>query len=106
MPEYNLTDEQWCLVDLLMRSRQRGIHSINRMELLHSPALPQGAALKLTWAALVMPKELVAWKGQHEFSITEDGVSLYNLRFGSNAGNPSHVADAVICLPGPEAYRS
>ena len=106
--EYNLSDEQWCFLDLLMRSRQKGINKINRLELLHSQSLPQHAALKLTFAALTMPRELVTMIGQHDFSITESGVSLYNLRFGSAAkpATPTHIADNVICLPGPEYYQN
>jgi hypothetical protein len=101
MAEYKLSDEQWCLLDLLMRSRQKGVHTLNRTELLRGSMLPQGAALKLTWAALTMPNDLVAWSGDHDFSITEAGVSLYNLRFGMQM--PTAVADAVICLPGPDS---
>jgi hypothetical protein len=106
--EYNLTDEQWCFLDLLMRSRQKGISKINRLELLHSQSLPQHAALKLTFAALTIPSELVTMIGQHDFSITDDGVSLYNLRFGSAAktATPTNIADNVIYLPGPEHYRN
>lgn len=101
----NLSDEQWCVLDLLMRGRQKGVHRLSRMELLHNTALPQGASLKLTWAALTMPKELLTWHGQHDFSITDAGVQLYNLRFGNGSNPiPTEVADVVICLPGPEHY--
>lgn len=99
--EYKLTDEQWCLLDLLMRSRSKGVHRLNRHELLSSATLPQLAAIRLMWGALVMPAELIEWHSKHDFSITAAGVSLYNLRFGK-AGvppTPMHVADAVICLP-------
>lgn len=103
MPEYKLSDEQWCLLDLLMRAKQRGVERLSRMELLSSKELPQGAALKLTFAALVMPKELVTWHGQHDFAITPAGASLYNLRF--DTPKPTQIADAVICLPGPTAQH-
>ncbi len=101
MPEFNLTDEQWCFLDLLMRAREKGAHRLNRMEILHSPSLPQHAALKLTFAALTMPKEIVTMIGQHDFAITDAGVSLYNLRFGKGQkpAKPSQIADHVICLP-------
>lgn len=98
--EYNLSDAQWCVLDLLMRSRQKGVHALNRMEMLSSGILPTEAAMKLTWAALVMPSTLVRWTGKHDFAITEEGVSLYNLRFGNgSAPVPTQIADAVICLP-------
>ncbi|WP_354265379.1 hypothetical protein [Bradyrhizobium sp. JR18.2] len=93
------------MLDLLMRARQKGVHRLNRMEVLHNATLPQNASVKLTWAALTMPKELVTWHGQHDFSITEAGAQLYNTRFGHGSNpTPTKVADAVICLPGPEHY--
>jgi hypothetical protein len=100
MPEYNLSDAQWCVLDLLMRSREKGVHSLNRMEMLSSGILPTGAAMKLTWAALIMPPRLVKWTGKHDFAITDEGVSLYKLRFGNGADpKPTEIADHVICLP-------
>jgi hypothetical protein len=101
----DLTDIQWCVLDLLMRAKQTGVDRLNRMEILHSSKLPQGAALKLTFAALVMPKELVTWVTHHDFMITDAGAQLYNLRWGNGSNpQPTHVADAVICLPGPDHY--
>lgn len=101
MTPHNLSDEQWCVLDLLMRARQKGVDRISRTDLLNSPNIPQGAAMRLTWAALTMPSDLVAWHGEQEFGITPAGVSLYNLRFGKGQApaTPSHIADAVICLP-------
>lgn len=108
MKEYKLSDEQWCFLDLLMRARERGIAKLNRMEVLSSPSLPQGAAIKLVWAALTMPSDIVTMIGQHDFAITAAGASLYNLRFGRGAqpATPTQVADAVIYLPGPEHYSN
>jgi hypothetical protein len=100
-----LTDAQWCVLDLLMRARQKGVQRLNRVELLHSKGIPQGASLRLTFAALTMPKELVTWIGEHDFAITEAGVQLYNLSFGNGSNPPpTEFADAVIYLPGPEHY--
>lgn len=102
----NLSDEQWCVLDLLMRARQKGIQRLNRMEVLHNTTLPQGASIKLAWAALTMPKEIVTWPSHHDFAITDAGVDLYNLRFGNGSNpQPTKIADAVICLPGPEHYQ-
>jgi hypothetical protein len=109
MPEYSLSDEQWCVLDLLMRARQKGVSRLNRMEVLQNSVLPQAVSIRLTWAALTMPKELLTWVGQHDFAITDSGVSLFNLRFGGKGGQPATptvVADNVICLPGPERYQS
>lgn len=101
----NLSDEQWLVLDLLMRAKQKGVDRLNRMEVLHNTALPQGASLKLVWAALTMPGELLVWHGKHDFSITDAGAQLYNLRFGNGSNpTPTKMADAVICLPGPEHY--
>lgn len=103
----NLSDEQWCVLDLLMRARQKGVDRLSRREVLASASLPQGVALKLTWAALTMPSELLTWYGQHDFAITDAGAQLYNLRFGNGKNpEPTRVADAVICLPGPEHHAS
>lgn len=108
MAEYNLSDEQWCFLDLLMRARQRGVDRLNRLELLNSTSIPQGAALKLTWAALTMPSDIVRMIGQHDFQITDAGASLYNLRFGKGAqpATPTEIADHVIYLPGPTDSRN
>ena len=107
MPEFNLSDEQWCFLDLLMRARVKGVHRLNRLELLNTQSIPQMAAVRLTWAALTMPKELVTMHGQHDFSLTDEGASLYNLRFGKKdePAQPTNMADVVICLPGPERYH-
>lgn len=106
MPEYKLSDEQWCVLDLLMRARQKGVHSLNRRELLFNATLPQRVSVRLTWALLTLPKDLVTCQNEHIFMITDAGVSLYNLRFGKGTKNPtpSTIADHVICLPGPEHY--
>ncbi len=102
----NLSDEQWIILDFLMRARKKGVQRLNRMEVLHNKTLPQGMSLKLTWAALTMPKELLTWETHHDFSITPDGVQLYNLRFGDGSNpEPSKIADSVICLPGPDHYN-
>jgi hypothetical protein len=101
MPQHDLSDEQWCVLDLLMRARKKGIHALNRMEVLNSPQLPDGAKMKLTWAALTMPKALVTWISHHNFTITDEGAQVYNLRF--NTPEPTMVADSVIYLPGPTA---
>lgn len=103
----DLSDEQWLVLDLLMRARQKGVYRLNRMEILHNKTLPHGASLKLTFAALTMPSELLTWHGQHDFSITDAGARLYNLRFGNGSNpTPTKMADSVICLPGPDHYPS
>ncbi len=102
MTQLKLTDEQWLVLDLLMRARQKGVQRLNRMELLHNTSIPQGASLKLTWAALTMPKELLTWHGEHDFSITEKGIAVFDAMFH----RPTKMADSVICLPGPDHYLS
>lgn len=96
-----LSDEQWCVLDLLMRAKQTGVQRLSRMEILGSQSIPQGAAVKLTWAALTMPSDLLTWHGQHDFSITEKGAAIYNFRFSKSLSpaEPTRVADAVILLP-------
>lgn len=85
-----------------MRARQKGVKYLNRLEVLSSKSIPQGVALRLTWGALTLPTELVTWKGQHDFCITDEGVSLYNLRFGLKS-TPTTLADAVIAPSGTQS---
>lgn len=92
-----LSDVQWCVLDLLMRAREKGVNRLNRMELLKSSTLPDKVKMQLTFAALVMPKRLVEWFGEHDFRITDEGVQVYNLRFDNSA--PTAIADDVILLP-------
>lgn len=100
MMNSQLTDAQWCVLDLLMRARQRGVVEINRMELLTSASLSDEAKIKLVFAALTIPTELVEIRNQHNFRITEAGVQLYNTRFGHGRNpEPTRVADAIIYLP-------
>jgi hypothetical protein len=102
----NLSDEQWCVLDVLMRAREKGVVKISRDELLANQTLPQGVLIKLTWAALTMPKELLQWHpGERDFSITGAGAQLYNLRFGNGSNPvPTTIADTVICLHGPDKF--
>ena len=103
MSQNPLSDEQWLILDLLMRARQKGVHRLSRMELLSAAQVPQDVRMRLTWAALTMPKDLVEWVGQHDFSITDCGVATYDFRFGKK---PTDIADSVISLPGPEHYTN
>ena len=95
-----LTDEQWCVLDLLMRSREKGI-PLNRLEMLNNTVFPQGMTVRLTWALLTMPETFVVWQDAHNVTLTDAGVEVYKMRFGKT---PSTVADSVICLPGPGHY--
>lgn len=107
MSDASLTDEQWCVLDLLMRAREKGVQRLHRRELLYSQNLPQTAAVRLVWAALTMPKDIVDWHSHYEFSVTEGGAALYNFKFSqgqSVTAKPSRLADEVIYLPGPEHY--
>lgn len=83
-----------------MRSRERGA-PLNRLEMLHNSVFPQGVTVRLTWGLLTLPDAFVTWRDAHNVDLTEAGVAVYNMRFGKV---PSMVADAVICLPGPEHY--
>lgn len=106
MGVHELTDEQWCLLDLLVKARAAGVAKVHRLEILNSSVLPAAVTMKLVWAALTIPAELLKIDDGHEFSITDAGVQVYNLRFGSaaRAAKPSEVANAVICLPGPSHH--
>jgi len=104
MNELKLSDEQWLVLDLLLRAKERGISRLTKEELLSSSKLPQAVAIRLVWAALTMPANLIVWHG-NEFSITDSGLSAFKLRFGQKI-KPTEIADAVICLPGPDHYRN
>lgn len=97
--QYDLSDAQWCVLDLLMRAREKGAGWVSRSEILYSSSVPDTAKMQLVWGALAMPKPLIQWRaGEQEFGITEEGATLYALRFGSKA-KPTAIADSVICLP-------
>lgn len=97
----NLSDEQWVILLLLMRARQKGQPYVTRQELMNSP-VPQDVMLRLTFAALTIPDELVEWRSHNVCYITEAGVALCAERMGkSGALTPDQIkqADAIICLP-------
>ncbi|MDR6953848.1 hypothetical protein J2X65_003211 [Ancylobacter sp. 3268] len=96
-----LSDAQWCFLDLLVRSKQRGASRVNRHELLYSSALPAVVRMRLVFAGLTMPAEFVVIHGQHDFELTEAGQRLYDLRFGRGAepASATSIADRVIALP-------
>jgi hypothetical protein len=97
----DLTDEQWCILDVLVRARKAGVSVVSRRELLESNALPAGVRVKLVMAALLMPGNLIEHVGS-DFAITPEGVDAYNLRFGHGANpEPTEMADHIIYLPGP-----
>jgi hypothetical protein len=101
MSDLNLSDEQWCFLDLLMRAKNKGVSRINRHELLRSQALPDMARVKLVFAGLTIPTTLVIMHGQHDFEITDEGVRQYNAKFGTEGepAEPTRAADMIIALP-------
>lgn len=91
-----LTDVQWCLLDLLLRSKRKGAPRVNRLELMNADAIPDGVKTKLVFAALTMASgEYVTLHGQHDFEITEAGEHLFTQKFA----NPTTTADLIIALP-------
>lgn len=101
MSEASLSDEQWLVLDLLIRARKKGRLWLRRSDLLTDNNLPQVAAMRLTFAALAMPGDLVKWDGD-DLSITEAGMTKFYSRFA----RPSKMADSVIYLPGPAAEKT
>lgn len=91
----DLTDAQWCVLDLLLRAKRAGVAFVHRREILFASNLPQMAAMRLTWALLTMPGDLVLVRGEHEFQISPQGEATFEARFG----RPTCIAEAVICLP-------
>jgi hypothetical protein len=91
-----LSDAQWCMLDLLMRAKSKGVSRVNRMELLRSEALPEMVRAKLVFTALTMSGgEYVTLHGQHDFEITPRGEEV----FLSKYARPTSLADLVIALP-------
>ena len=78
----SLTDNQYLVLDILMRAQRAGIDRLSRKELLYGTSLPLHAACILTFAALVMPKGLLVWHNENEFSISPAGEEAYLRRFG------------------------
>ena len=96
-----LSDAQWCFLDILVRAKRRGITRVHRQEIMNS-GLPDAAKVQMIFGGLLIANgDLVAMHGAHEFEITERGLRAYNTRFGKGeaAAQPSHVADLVIALP-------
>jgi len=90
----NLTDIQWCALDLLMRSKQKGCPIVSRSELLHSSSVPEGVRIKIVWALLTMPDGLVTHRG-YDFEISDKGMRVFNAMFKK----PSTMGDVIIALP-------
>lgn len=90
-----LSDAQWCVLDLLVKAKQCGAGRVSKLELLNAANLPPSAKVKLVFAALTMPPDLVMLHGQHDFEITEKGEKLFDFRFGQ----PTGVAECIILLP-------
>ncbi|WP_439605493.1 hypothetical protein [Shinella sp.] len=90
-----LTDAQICMLDLLARAHVRGVAAINRHELLGSDALPAVGRVRLVFAALTMPADLISIANAHDFSITAAGLEVH----AALVGTPSRAADHIIALP-------
>lgn len=99
----DLTDIEWVSLDLLMRAKTIGDGYVHRLVILNNDDLPAAIRARLVIALLLLSNgPLVLCRNQHEFSITEAGVQLYQLKFGTpKEPNPkgSKIAHAVICLP-------
>lgn len=96
----DLSDEQWILLDIFMRAREKGVHSIHRREILYSPGIPQSVAVKLTFNMLLMADKYIKCEDHEHFSIMQEGIDLYNIRFGHGKNaKPTEIANTVICLP-------
>jgi len=90
----NLTDIQWCALDLLMRSKQKGCAIVSRKEMLYSAQIPDGLKVKLTWAMLTMPNNFVTHHGS-DFEISAKGERVFNAMFKK----PTTMGDVIIALP-------
>lgn len=93
---HDLTDIQWCVIDLLIMARIRGLAKVSRLEMLGAQSIPLQLRLRLVFAALTMPSHLVTVDGA-DFCVTDDGISLYRLRFDDSA--PTRIADVFISMP-------
>jgi hypothetical protein len=92
----DLTDAQWCVLDLLLRAKRKGASRVNRHELLKTRSIPDGVKVQLVFAALTLANgAYVTLHGQHDFEITPAGETLFTEKFKQ----PSKAADVVIALP-------
>ena len=92
----DLSDIEWCVLDLLLRAKRKGVARVNRMEILSSPSIPDGVKIKLVFTALLMANgDFVQMHGKHDFEITEDGERVFLAKFNK----PTAVSDVIIALP-------
>lgn len=93
---YDLTDVEWCFLDLLARASEKGMPRVSRKEILYSANLPDRVRVQFVFAALTMSRELIqGHDNDQSFSITDKGIALLKFRFGG----PSEIADTIIYLP-------
>lgn len=95
MADRELSDAQWLVLDLLVRAREAGVQRLSRQELLANESVPATLRIRLAFAALMMPSDVVRWIGEHEFEITDAGAEVFNQRYK----RASRMADIIIYLP-------
>lgn len=102
MSRVELSDAQWCFLDLLARAKSKGVDRVTRAELLATPMLPDSAKIQIVFGGLLLSTgDLVTLHKSDEFEITEAGLRAFNTKFGKGeaAAKPSKIADVVIALP-------
>ena len=99
----DLTDIEWVALDILMRAKSIKEGYVHRLVLLNNEDLPATVRARLVMTLLLMSNgKFVRCQNKHEFSITDEGVQIYQLKFGTPAKpepKGSSIAHAVICLP-------
>ena len=105
MSEKKLSDSQLMVLELLVQARKKGVMRLHRHDFLSNQKINDEYKLKLTFAALTMPSELLTWHGHNEFSITDAAFEVYEkgrMKRPIRVDEPPHPSKAVvdvICLP-------
>lgn len=76
-----LYDQQWLVLELLMRARRRRQLVIDRRDLFDSAEIHHTQAARLVFAAQHMPKALIRWTGENTFTLTDEGVAFCRKTF-------------------------
>lgn len=97
-----LSDYQWCMLQLLLAARERGITAISRRELLENEKLPVSARAGLVFGALTMSGTFVTLTEQNTFEITAEGEAAFKAKYGGAKMPSIDFLNAIVTVPMPE----
>lgn len=95
-----ITDEQWLVLDLLVRAERKGVKSISHAGLARAKQLSVEARAKILDGALTMPEGYLTWRGNDEFAIAQAGIQAHADWEAEHPASAATVKHAVL-LPAP-----